>query len=72
MALDLGFPSTAKFEEAIMASEIDEVFFDVEAVGGPSIPRLYEYSARVVTTAHPFNEDDLRAFAAAGEHPGFD
>ena len=55
-----------------MANDIDEVFFDVETVGGPSIPRLYEHSARVEITAHPFSEDDLRAFTAAGEHPGFD
>ena len=55
-----------------MANDIDEVFFDVDVIAGPSAPRLYEHSARVVTTAHPFSEDDLRAFSAAGEHPGFD
>jgi len=55
-----------------MVNDIDDVFFDVEAVAGPSIPRLYEHSARVVTTAHPFTEDDLRAFADAGEHAGLD
>jgi len=54
-----------------MASNIDEIFFDVDAdVGGE--PRLYERPTRVVTTAHPFTEDDLRAFAASGEHPGLD
>jgi hypothetical protein len=56
-----------------MANDIDEIFFDVDAdVGGRSEPRLYEHSGRVVTTAHPFSEDDLKAFVAAGEHPGFD
>jgi hypothetical protein len=56
-----------------MASDIDEIFYDVDAdVGGRGEPRLYERPTRVVTTAHPFTEDDLRAFAASGEHPGLD
>jgi len=56
-----------------MANNIDEIFFDVDAdVGGAGAPRLYERPTRVVTLAHPFTEDDLRAFAASGEHPGLD
>jgi hypothetical protein len=56
-----------------MANDIDEIFFDVDAdIGGRSEPRLFERPRRLVTTAHPFSEDDLRAFVAAGEHPGFD
>ena len=56
-----------------MANGIDEIFFDVDAdIGGPGEPRLYERPTRVVTTAHPFTEDDLRAFAASGEHTGLD
>jgi hypothetical protein len=35
-------------------------------------PRLYEIAPRVVTTAHPFSEDDLRAFIDAGEHTGLE
>jgi hypothetical protein len=35
-------------------------------------PHLYQLTARVVTTAHPFSEDDLRAFVAAGEHIGLE
>jgi hypothetical protein len=35
-------------------------------------PRLYELTPRVVTTAHPFSDDDLLAFVAAGEHTGLE
>ena len=54
-----------------MANEIDEIFFDVDAgFPGSGEPRLYERPTRFVTKAHPFTEDDLRAFAASGEHEG--
>jgi hypothetical protein len=56
-----------------MASDIEEIFYEVDAdIGSSGEPRLYQRPTRVVTTAHPFTEDDLRAFAASGEHPGFD
>jgi len=56
-----------------MANGIDEIFFDVDTdIGGSGEPRLFERPTRVVTTAHPFTDDDLRAFQASGEHPGLD
>ena len=56
-----------------MANELDEIFFDFDAdSAGPAEPLLFQRSTRVVTTAHPFSDDDLRAFAASGEHPGLD
>jgi hypothetical protein len=55
-----------------MASEISEIF-DVDAETGPvREPLLFERPQRVVTTAHPFSEDDLRAFQSAGEHTGLE
>ena len=54
-----------------MANDIDEIFFDVDTgFGGPGEPRLYERPTRFVTTAHPFTDDDLRAFSESGEHEG--
>lgn len=56
-----------------MANDIDDIFFDVDSgVVSSTEPRLYERVYRIVTTAHPFTEDDLRAFAAAGEHSGLE
>jgi hypothetical protein len=56
-----------------MANEFNDVFFDNETETGPvGEARLYERPERIVTTAHPFNDADLRAFQNAGEHPGLD
>lgn len=56
-----------------MANDIDEIFSDIDArAGGPTIPLLFEHGGRIVTTAHPFTEDDLNAFRAAGEHTGLE
>jgi hypothetical protein len=37
-----------------------------------SPPQLFVVAPCIVTTAHPFSDEDLRAFEAAGEHPGLD
>jgi hypothetical protein len=50
-----------------LSTDIDPVAFDV---GTADEPRLYELAPRMVTTAHPFSDDDLRAFLEAGEHTG--
>jgi hypothetical protein len=35
-------------------------------------PRLYVRAPRVIASAQPFTEDELREFVAAGEHLGLD
>ena len=55
------------------ANEIDAIIFDVETgLHGAGEPVLRESSSGISTTAHPFTEADLVAFAASGEHPGLD
>jgi hypothetical protein len=50
-----------------LSTDIDPVVFNL---GTTDEPRLYELAPRVVTTAHPFSDEDLRAFLDAGEHTG--
>jgi hypothetical protein len=52
-----------------LSTEIDHVGLDA---GASTEPLLYELVPRIVTTARPFTEDDLRAFLAAGEHTGLE
>ncbi|WP_411700814.1 hypothetical protein [Conyzicola sp.] len=54
-----------------MVNDIDESIFETD-IGSLGEPRLYESPVRIVMTARPFTEDDLRAFQRAGEHPGLD
>ena len=56
-----------------MASNIEQMFFEYETIiGARGEPGLYERSVRVVTTAHPFTNDDLLEFASSGEHLGLE
>ena len=56
-----------------MASDIDEIMFEVDAgFGTRAERRQYEGAARMTTKAHPFTEDDLVAFLASGEHTGLE
>lgn len=56
-----------------MGNETIETIHDGElTVRIAGEPRLYVRSPRVIASAHPFSEDELREFAAAGEHLGLE
>jgi hypothetical protein len=52
-------------------NDIDAEPFDRDGTATTD-PRLYRVAPHVVTTAHPFSADDLRAFVAMGDHMGLE
>jgi hypothetical protein len=56
-----------------MASDIDEIMFEVDAGYATAAERrFYDGPRRVTTEAHPFSERELAAFLASGEHTGLE
>jgi len=56
-----------------MINESTELVHDGElTVRIAGEPRLYVRSPRLIASAHPFSEDELDEFVAAGEHLGLD
>ncbi|MCU1543579.1 MAG: hypothetical protein JWM50_1444 [Microbacteriaceae bacterium] len=56
----------------ISSSHIDTAGFETEPGSAECEPQPFLLTPHFTTMAHPFSEDDLRAFIAAGEHAGLE
>jgi hypothetical protein len=54
------------------SNDIEAAGFETEPMHVTGEPHLCVVTPRFATTAHPFTEDDLRAFEASGEHLGLE